>query len=361
MLPSVRKDLEELEARLDSMLGKQVELETAIAALRVHLTSIVQGEINNLETGVAQNFDAQSKWLASTLSHLRGELFELSALNTSEVSASIAAFETRQHRQTESLRAQFAEQFKALQAGQEEVARRQQAFETAWRERTELEIDDTSEQSVKEWSESVGTKLKKFGESQGMPRSFAWQLLQELKELSELNQQLSDEEVNWDERLDELQRVLFASDRAMPWTCLTPHNSTANQQRELRALETAVAQMRAFVGEKLLQTCGIRPLEIVPRLTPFDASVHESNEFLEVPTTEAGKHNLILSVEQMGFQKVSPWGETQLLRPARVRRYVLQEESASMAVDVETVEVESPIESTESSSEADVLRVSGQL
>ena len=359
MLPSVRKDLEELEMRLDSMLGKQAELESAVSALRVHLTSIVQGEINNLETGIAQNFEAQSQWLASRLSNLRGELGEQNALDKSEVIASIAAFETRQHRQIESLRAQFAEQFKTMQAGQEEHASRLELFENAWRERDDLSINDTSEQSVKEWSEAVGTRLKKFAESQGMPRFFAWQLLRELKELTELNQQFASKETGWDERLDELQRVLFSLDRAMPWTCLTPHNSTETQRRELRALETAVAQMRSYVQEKLLTTHGIRPLEIVPRMTPFDASVHESNEFLEVPTSEADKHNLILSVEQPGFQKVSPWGETQLLRPARVRRYVLQDETVSPTVDVENFEVESPPESRES--QEDVLRVSGQL
>ena len=355
MLPSVRKDLEELEARLDLMLNKQVELETALNSLRVHLTAVVQGETNNLGTDVAQNFDAQNRWIAAKFSESRVEIMEQGALDKTENIAAIVSHGTRQHQQIESLRAQFAEQLRMTQARQDEIAGelagRLDEFEAAWRERTQLEIDDVSPQSAKAWSESVGTRLKRFGEAQGMPRSFAWQLLQELKELTELNRQFDDENIAWADRLDELQHILFASDRAMPWTCLTPHNATPAQRRELRVLETAVAQMRAYVQENLLRATGIRPLEIVPRISPFDASVHESNEFLEVPTTEASKHNVILSVEGTGFQQISPWGDAQLLRPARVRRYVLQNESVAAEES----------SAGELLGEEDVPSVSGQL
>lgn len=360
MLPFARRDLEEIETRLEEMLSKQVELESAVESLRAHLFTAIQGEFNNLETSVTQHFETQSNWLDSKISNLRVQLSEQSTLDKSEILASVNSFETHQHWQTESLRAQFAEQFKTMQAVQKALLQRVEIFENAWRERAEMEIDNTSEQSVKRWIESVGTRLKKFGGAQGMPRSFAWQLLQDLKELTELNHQFADEEVQWDNRLDELQRVLFVPDRAMPWTCLTPHNSSEVQRRELRIMETAVAQMRSHIQENLLREVGIKPLEIVPRLTPFDASVHESNEFLEVPTTEANRHNLILSVEQIGFQKVSPWGNTQLLRPARVRRYVWQNENKPALVEVE-VEVEIEAAEVESQKEEDVLRVSGQL
>lgn len=349
MLPSVRKDLEELEVRLESIHNKQGELEAALSALRAHLITVIQGEANNLDADIAQKFQEQSKWLASNLSNLRLEILEQSALDNSQNLAAVAAFETRQHRQTESLRAQVVEGFRAAQARHEELAQRLSEMENAGRERAELEIDDVSPQAFREWGKSVGARLKKFGEAQGMPRSFAWQLLQELKELTELSRQLTDDKNGWDDRLDELQRVLFAADQTMPWTCLTPHNSTSAQRRELRALETAVAQMRSCVQENLLRATGISPLEIVPRISPFDASVHESNEFLEVPTDDEKKHNLILSVEQGGFQKVSERGEAQLLRPARVRRYVLQDESAPEAAEVDEVV------------ENDAPRVSGQL
>ena len=354
MLTSVRKDLEELETRLDFILNKQAELEAALEAVRVHLTAVMQGEINNLDANIRLNFGEQSRWLTSKFSELRIEIMEQGALDKSENIAAIVAFESRQHRQSETLRAQFAEQFVTLQASQQacqqDLAERLQTIEDARRERDQLEIDETSPQAVKEWCEAVGTRLKKFGESQGMARSFAWQLLQELKELTELNRQFDDENIEWEARLDELQRVLFAADQSMPWTCLTPHNSTPTQRRELRALETSVAQMRSHVQENLLQKTGVRPLEIVPRISPFDASVHESNEFLEVPTDDAQKHNKILSVEQMGFQKVSPWGDARLLRPARVRRYVLGSENAPQSA-----------EPAANFAEADVPRVIGQL
>ncbi len=361
MLPSVRKDLEELEAHLDLIQSKQGELEAALSALRVHLTSVVQGTANNLDADIALKFQEQSKWLASTLSHFRSDLLEQSQLDKSESIAVLTAIESRGRQQADSLRSQFTEQIKAAQTRHEELLRdlsrefgqRLDELERAGRERAELEIDDVSPQSLQEWSELVGTRLKRFGESQGMARSFARQLLQELKELTDLNRQLADEQTEWSDRLDELQRVLWASDRVMPWTCLTPHNSTAMQRSELRALETAVAQMRSYVQENLLQKTGIRPLEIVPRSSPFDASVHESNEFLEVPTDDEKKHNLILSVEQAGFQKTSPWSETQLLRPARVRRFVLQNESAPQEVEIAAGEEDALVE--------DAPRVLGQL
>ena len=354
MLTSVRKDIEEIESRLDLILNKQIELESAMGALRVHLTDVMQSETSNLGADIALKFQEQSKGLASTISNLRSDLLEQSALEKSEIIASIAAFETRQHQQTESLRAQMAEQFQAVQARHDELLQGVETSENAALQNAELEIDDASPQALGQWNELVGARLKQFGDAQGMPRSFAWQLLQELKELIELNRQITSEEDGWGDRLDELQRALFAPERSMPWTSLTPHNSTDAQRRELRVLETAVAQMRSYVQENLLRTTGVRPLEIVPRITPFDASVHESNEFLEVPTDEAKKHNLILSVEQAGFQQVSPWGDVRLLRPARVRRYVLQNESAP-AAESESEEVEiAPVED-------DAPRVSGQL
>ena len=369
MLSSVRKDLEELEARLDSLGQQQAQLEAAIGAARVHLTNVVQGEINNLETGIARNFEMQSQWLAARGFEARAAILEQGTLDKSEVLAASAAFETRQHGQTESLRAQFAEQFEALHARQDETAWRLAEFESAWRAREELEIDDASESAVVAWSEAVGARLKKFGPAQGMPRSFAWQLLQELKELTELNRQFGDKTRVWDESLDELQRALFAPERALSWTSLTPHNATSAQRRELRVLETAVAQLRSHSQENLRRATGICPLEIVPRISPFDASLHESNEFLEVPTANANKHNVILSVEQMGFQKISTGGEVLLLRPARVRRYVLQNETApapdaatppeTFAPETFAPETFAPEES--SPMEEDVPRVSGQL
>ena len=349
MLPSVRKDLESLEARLDSMLEKQTELDAALGALRVHLATVMQSETNDLDAGIALKFQEQSRWLASKFSELRADILEQNALDKSENLAVVAALETRQTRQIESLRALLAQEARTAQTRHQEFWQQLGELKRAQDRDAELEIDDVSPQALKNWSELVGTRLKKFGETQGMPRSFAGQLLQELKELTELNRQFDDENIAWEERLDELQRVLFGCDRAMPWTSLTPHNATPTQRRELRALETAVAQLRSYVQENLLRTTGVRPLEIVPRISPFDASVHESNEFLEVPTTETNKHNLILSVEQMGFQKLSSLGEAQLLRPARVRRYVLQDG-------------ELPADETEIASvENDAPRLSGQL
>ena len=346
MLPSVRKDLEELETRLDFLLNKQAEIEAALAALRANLTQAMQGETNHLVAEIAGKFEAQNKMLATTFSELHRDLLEQSALDKTETIAAINDARAHSDKQAETLEAKFAAQ---LQNVGDEMKARVETLENAWRERVELGIDETSPQTVKDWCERVGTRLKKFGETQGMARAFAWQLLQELKELTELNRQFADDTLEWEKRLDELQRVLFASEPIMPWTSLTPHNSSATQRRELRILETSVAQMRAHVQENLLQTSGIRPLEIVPRVSPFDASVHESNEFLEVPTDDAQKHNRILSVEQMGFQKISPWGDVRLLRAARVRRYVLQENVAA-AVEAEA-----------SAGEEEVPSVSGQL
>ena len=340
MLPSVRRDIEELETQLAAVLRKQLELASSLENLRAQLTGAMQAETAHLVAEGAERFEARNQWLTAAISQLRGDLLEQGALDKAEIVAAIADSQTGQ-----------SEALQTLAARNDELARRMENFEASWREREELEIDDSSEAALRAWSEKVGARLKRFGDSQGMPRSFAWQLLQQWKELLDLDAQFADKEIDWEERLDELERALFWPERPLDWTHLTPHNSTDSQRRELRVLETAVAQLRSHCGETLLRATGIRPLEIVPRLTTFDAKIHESNEFLEVPTDQAQRHNLILSVEKFGFQKISPWGEPRLLRAARVRRYVFRE--------IEPVVT--GIENVEAPALSDVPRVSGQL
>ena len=359
MLPSVRKDLEELEARLDTVLNKQLELEELLAKLRADLSGALQNASDDIVHNVAASLEAQSQWLASALSELRGEIAHQCTLDKTEILAAIAASGARNQ-----------EHFGQLQTRNDELAGQLAQFEAAWRERVELEIDDVSPPALRAWSEKIGERLKRFAQSQGMARAFAWQLLQELKELRQLYDEFDDAQVVWENRLDDLARALFSSERALPWTCLTPHNSTPAQRRELRALETAIAQLRSHCQEQLRRATGIAPLEIVPRVTPFDAGQHESNEFLEVPTTQANQHNLILSVEKMGFSQTSDFGAPQLLRPARVRRYVLQHSPASIA-PIETSTEAPPTAATASddrveappveTTESEMPRVSGQL
>ena len=356
MLPSVRKDLAELEARLDTVLNQQLELQALLSQLRGDLSAALQSETEAVIQNVAGSLEAHSQWLASALSELRGEIAQQCALDKTEIIAAIATLGARNQ-----------EHFEQLQTRNDELAQQLESFEAAWRERAELEIDDVSPSALRAWMEKVGERLKRFAQAQGMARAFAWQLLQELKELGQLNAEFDDDKIEWENRLDDLARALFGAQRALPWTCLTPHNSTPEQRRELQLLETAIAQLRAHCQQQLRRATGIAPLEIVPRVTPFDASQHESNEFLEVPTTEPNQHNLILSVEKMGWWKTSDWGETQLLRPARVRRYVTQhapvkttptEAPPSAATPSDTSAIEAPISEVV---EEEMPRVSGQL
>ncbi len=336
MLPSTRKDLEE---RIESVQSGQTQLEAKLDALPARLTAAMQNETAH----IGQLLEAQQKGVTQQLSETKGELLQANQSDKTEILQALADVALLQQKQFAALQAEFAQQL-------DNVNSRIENFEIAWRQNISAPIDDTSEEAVRAWSEQIGARLKAFGAATGMARAFALQLFQELKELKTLDAQLSENQLDFADNLDDLQRVLFV-ERALPWTCLTPHNSTDVQRRELRILETAIAQLRSYEQERLLQIAGIRPLEIVPGGTPFDASVHESNEFLEVPTPDESKHNLILSVEKPGFQQVSDASAPQLLRPARVRRYVFHRSDNTAPVVAEI---------DETMDEA-MPRVSGQL
>ncbi len=327
MLPSTRKDLEE---RIESVQSGQFQLEEKLDALPAQLSGPMQAETDHIVKRIGAAFEAQQKGAVQQLSEVKSGILQANQLNKTEILQSLADMALLQQKQIADLQTEFARQLEDLNA-------RVESFETQWRQNVSAPIDDISDEAVRVWSELIGARLKAFGAATGMPRAFALQLFQELKELKTLDAQLSEEKPNFADKLDDLQRVLFVAERALPWTCLTPHNSTDSQRRELRILETAVAQLRSYEQERLLQIAGIRPLEVVPNGTQFDASVHESNEFLEVPTPDESKHNLILSVEKPGFQQISDFGAPQLLRPVRVRRYVFHrsDNEAPVAAEVE--------------------------
>lgn len=336
MLPSTRKDLEE---RIESVQNGQAQLEAKLDALPAQLMAAMQTETAQ----IGELFESQQKIAAQQILNVKAEILETNQLDKTEILQALADVALLQQQQIADLQSEFARQL-------ENVNSRIESFENEWRQSLGAPIDDTSNETVRAWIEQIGVRLKAFGAATGMARAFALQLFQEWKELKTLDAQLS-EEPNFADELDDLQRVLFVVERALPWTCLTPHNSTESQRRELRILETAIAQLRSYEQERLLQIAGIRPLEIVPGGTPFDASVHESNEFLEVPTPDESKHNLILSVEKPGFQQVSEGSAPQLLRPARVRRYVFHRSDNTAPVVAEI---------DETMDEA-MPRVSGQL
>jgi molecular chaperone GrpE len=89
-------------------------------------------------------------------------------------------------------------------------------------------------------------------------------------------------------------------------------------KRAVRAAEQTenasalVEGMRAIVAlfERRLQQCGITI--IAPQNQPFDPSLHEAVEVVEV---EPEREGLVLDVVEPGYRL----GETTLIRPARVR------------------------------------------
>lgn len=319
MLPSTRKDLEE---RIESVQNGQAQIEAKISDLPAHLLTAMQAETRQ----IGDSFEAHQQNVTQQLSEVKAEILGANQGNKTEILQALADVAALWQKQVSDLQTEFARQLETLNS-------RLESFESEYRQNLSAPIDDKSGETVRAWSEQIGARLKAFGAATGMARAFALQLFQELKELKTLAAQLS-EQTNFADKMDDLQRVLFGTERALLWTCLTPHNSTDSQRGELRILETAVAQLRLYEQERLLQIAGIRPLEVVPGATQFDASVHESNEFLEVPTPDENKHNLILSVEKPGFQQVSDSAAPQLLRPARVRRYVFHPSSGEAPIEM---------------------------
>ncbi|HEY0074073.1 MAG TPA: hypothetical protein VGB77_08235 [Abditibacteriaceae bacterium] len=191
-----------------------------------------------------------------------------------------------------------------------------------------------------EWSGQVKTALREFHEKGGPVGLFAHRLAAHLNDLTHLADEIATQDrAFWSggNALDDLERRLFLPELGLRWDEVAANVDSAARSR-LRSLETAVLQWRLAVREEVARRHGIAPLEVVPRETRFDATLHESNDFFTRSTDDKAKHDLIVAVEKPGYlQKQIGGFAPRILRRALVTRFVWQPGAESPREQSETI------------------------
>ena len=319
---SSRKDFEELDGTLSFLVEKQGDLERLLGALQGEIRREFSEELALAKNEIQGHSGAQIERLLKGLSKTFQQIVDKLEGQHAEIERELEILKAQNFEQAAAQNKMVAA-LNELRATAGQLGEQIEAHHGEWREATDYALRDETPSALREWCDHIADELRGFGDCQGIVRQFAGRLLKTLTVLRALLERTGASAQGFDGQLEELQRALFAPDLGMDWADLTPANSTSVQRRQLLVLENAVREFRAFVREELRRETGIAALEIVPGETRFDARFHESSEFLEVPTSDPARHNLIVSIERAGYIQTAPDGALKLLQSARVRRWVL--------------------------------------
>lgn len=317
MFPS-RKD-SETENKIDILINGQHELREVIEPLQANIERHLDEQLHLVQSTFQQELKTQVDWLSNALKGIYAETINELHQQKTELLHAQEQERGEQQAQIVALRSELTVQIATLHGQNVEL----QAQLAEWREASAFEMQPETPEALAGWRDLIHEELRTFGACNGMVRLLAARLWGHFNALCALETQIEGGASDFGTRLEELELTLFAPDIGVSWNSLTPLNSNTEQRRVLRQLESALGEFRSYLKERLRQRTGIAPLEIVPQETRFDARVHESSEFLEVPTPEPARHNLILAIERPGYERVLPDGRRELLQSARVRRSVL--------------------------------------
>ena len=359
-----RKEPDEEENALSELLVVQAEMQRILTPLPTNVRQFAE-DLELTRTGLAQDLEAQKEWLKKAFSKTFQDLEDRLQQRHEEVTGSLQNLLRQQDEQQDAVTDQLkvllnqqgamAGRLKALEAHNQALSAQLEEHRDDWQSAQDYELRDENAAALGEWCDHVRAELAEFDSCKGMAGLFAQRLHKHMNSLRGLLGKLGNAPDGLEAQLEDLQRVVFAPDLGVFWNDLTPANSTAAQRRQLHLLENATAELRAHVREELRRATGIAMTEIVPGETRFDARLHESSEFLEVPTSDEARHNLIVAVERPGYQKFAPDGSFVLLQTARVRRAVLSQPAHNAPeVAAETVAHSAPEADADAASAAEV-------
>ncbi len=320
-----RKNLEEMEDKLNAVSESQRQLQGQFKSLEANTERLLPEHLARVQATLAEHKRADNDRLNAQLLDFLARLTDEFKTQSAQVTEELKRQEQRASEGLAQMRREVGAQFDAVRAENAGLQAQLEAFRAQWGQRVAFEIRTESPALLATWCEEMTKRLRAFEVESGMVHLFAAQLFQHFGALRALQNELeSGGGAGFEGRMEEFERTLWMPDARISWGDLTPQNSTPEQRQTLRCLETATAELRAHVKETLRRRTGIAALEIVPGETRFDARFHTSSEFLQTPTSDVARHNVIVAVERGGFELISPDGQKKLLQPARVRRAVFQ-------------------------------------